>query len=878
VYRARQTELDREVAVKILSGTDDAFVQQFRQEAKALGKLGQHPNVVTVYDTGVTDKGQPYLILELCQSSAAKRLKDGPLKPAAACVAAAQVADGLGEAHENGIVHGDVRPGNILIGQTGRYVVTDFGLGPAGPTGSGDEADSTAGPYAAPEGTSRSTATAESDIYALGAVLFHMATGSAPSGDASACQEVLDGKELPDIGELVAEAMSPAAKDRPTAADLRDQLLALAAEYHNPEAESVLFGAAPALAGSTKTIADAVPVDGKEATSPPPPNLTTGPSWLVPPAPTASQGEQRAISVLEAEASSSGIGLGEQRVLPTRLEERPRRSIALVLAAVGLFVLLGGATYLLFNQGENQSIENEEAVNVEAVEGPETSLDPAGNEATNRTPGGAVGSLGSGSDEDATNTTISGFDDTAPTTATTEKTVATVPVVTLPNLVAYGANDAEAQLVALGFTVTRIDEPSTVAPVGEVIRQVPAGGIKLETGETVTLVVASAPVVNNITVPAVIVGQSEADAKATLTAAGFTNLGPTLTEPSATVPAGVVVRTTPAVGTEISDAALITIVVSGGPAPDCATVVGLTQAAASAPFAAVGMTVTADPTNHVTVPVGTVISCTATASAATLKISQGPIADLCAQAAGKPVASFEATLVAAGYSVTKTSGPSATATPGTIINCTVTGAAVALTFAELAAPQNCPAVVGMTEADARAAAITAGFADVSTTVQPSETVPSGVVISCTVTGAVAKLVVSSGPAAEIAMPNVVGQTEAAATTTLTGLGLVVQTSSTASAEPAGTVLSTNPVAGATVAAGGSVTIEISSGPALVVVPDVVGRRTNGATQIMENAGFVVTTRTEPAPDASQVGRVLRTNPVAGTEVAEGAQVRLIIGS
>lgn len=875
VYRARQIELDREVAVKILSGTDDAFVQQFRQEAKALGKLGQHPNVVTVYDTGVTDDGQPYLILELCPSSAAKRLEEGPLKPAAACIAAAQVADGLDEAHDNDIVHGDVRPGNVLIGQTGRYVVTDFGLGPADLAENGDDSGPTAGPYTAPErpGTAASTA---SDVYSLGAVLFHMAAGYAPPGDAAVCQQELDGKELPDIGELVAEAMNPVAAERPTAADLRDRLLALAAEYHNPDAAQAPLDAAPALTGSTMTIADG-PTAGGAPVAPAPPNLTSGPSWLVPPAPVAHGHEPPAISVLEAEASSSGIALGEQRALPTRFEERPRRSIALILAAAGLFILLGGATYLLLNQGGDQSIENEEAVNVETVEGPETSLGAAGNEATNQTPGGAVGSLGPGG---APDTTVGGFDDTQPTTATTERPTPTVALVAVPNLVAYGANDAEGQLVALGFAVTRVDEPSSAAPVGEVIRQVPAGGTELEAGETVTLVVASAPPINNITVPATVVGQSEADAKATLTAAGFTNIGPTVIEPSATVPVGVVIRTTPAAGTEIADTALLTIVASGGPAPDCATVVGLAQAAASAPFTAAGMAVTADPVNHVSVPVGTVVACTATATAATLQISQGPITDLCAQAAGKPVTSFEATLVAAGYTVTTTSAPSATAPPGTITGCTVTGGtAVALTFAELVPPQDCPAVVGLAEADARAAALTAGFSDVTTTMQTSETVPSGVVISCSVTGAAAKLVVSSGPApADVTMPNVVGQTEAAATTALTGLGLTVQTTAVANAQPAGTVLSSNPAAGATVAPGSAVTLQVSSGPALVEVPDVVGRGTNRATQLMEAAGFVVTTRTEPAPAQSQVGRVLRTNPVAGAEIAEGSQVVLIIGS
>lgn len=885
VYRARQVDLDREVAVKILSGTDDAFVRQFNQETKALGKLGQHPNVVTVYDTGLTDDGQPYLILELCQSSAFTRLKDGPLKPAAAAVAAAQVADGLSEAHENGIVHGDVRPGNILIGQTGRYVVTDFGLGPAGGVNGADSNKPPSG-YGAPETIADGTISPASDVFSLGAVLFHMATGRKPDldlGDSAedANNRLIDEfkkKDLPaELGGIVASAMSRKADDRPTAAELRDQLLTIAAAEHGRGGPTTTNGerfsmAEPALAGSTVVVGEIASTTAAIPSSPP--NMAKGSGWLVAPAPKPAVEDGSETSVLEAEASLSGIGLGEQRALPTRIEERPRRPLLLILAAAGLFVLIGGASYLLLSQGGDQSIENEEAVNVETVDGPETSIDATGNEATNRTGSGAVGSLGPGSD-----TTVSGFDDTAPTTATTTRPAQTVPVVSVPNVVAFGANDAEGQLVALGFAVTRINEPSATRPVGEVIRQNPAAGTRLETGETVTLVVASAPPVQNVTIPAAIVGQSESDAKATLTAAGLTNQGQTITEPSDTVPAGVVIRSTPAAGTEIPDSTLVALVVSGGPAPDCAAAIGLTEAAASAPFTAAGMTVTAVQADHVVTQVGDVIACAITGNTATLQISRGPIADLCTQAAGKQVAGFESTLTAAGYTVTSTPSAVAAGPEGSITGCTVTGVSVALTYVAPDAPQTCPVVAGLVEAEARTAAITAGFTDVTTTTRSSETVPTGVVISCSVTGTVANLVVSSGPqTADFSMPDVVGDTQQAATNSLTTLGLVVSTTTAASTEPAGTVLSSSPAAGAAVAVGTAVTLEISTGPDLAIVPDVEGLRSTRATSVLQSAGFAVATQIEPTNDPDMVGRVLRSSPAAGTQIAAGTEITIFVGS
>ena len=94
VYRARQSNLGREVAVKVLSNVDEEFVRRFQREARTLGKLSQNPGIVTVYDTGKTKNGQPYLVLELCQSTLLDRLREeGKLDPLEACSILADVTE-----------------------------------------------------------------------------------------------------------------------------------------------------------------------------------------------------------------------------------------------------------------------------------------------------------------------------------------------------------------------------------------------------------------------------------------------------------------------------------------------------------------------------------------------------------------------------------------------------------------------------------------------------------------------------------------------------------------------------------------------------------------------------------------------------------------
>ena len=132
VWQAADLLLGRPVAVKVLRpeyADHPDTLERFRKEARHAGALS-HPRVAQVYDFGhAGPKGSPYLVMEFVDgSSLAGLLLDGPADPVFALDVVAQAADGLSAAHRAGLVHRDIKPGNILIGQEGRVKVTDFGI------------------------------------------------------------------------------------------------------------------------------------------------------------------------------------------------------------------------------------------------------------------------------------------------------------------------------------------------------------------------------------------------------------------------------------------------------------------------------------------------------------------------------------------------------------------------------------------------------------------------------------------------------------------------------------------------------------------------------------------------------------------------------
>lgn len=195
VYRARDTRLDRSVAVKILPAhlsSSPELRQRFEREARSVSSLN-HPNICTLHDVGEQD-GIHFLVMELVQGETLQaRLERGPMSPAEALPCAIQIADALDRAHRQGVVHRDLKPGNIMLTKAGAKLL-DFGLAKAAEAGPAALAGMTAAPtahspltaqgmvigtfhYMAPEQLEGAPADARSDIFSFGLVLYQMLTG-----------------------------------------------------------------------------------------------------------------------------------------------------------------------------------------------------------------------------------------------------------------------------------------------------------------------------------------------------------------------------------------------------------------------------------------------------------------------------------------------------------------------------------------------------------------------------------------------------------------------------------------------------------------------------------------------------------------------------
>ena len=185
VYRARHEVMDVERAIKMLRPRAAGQRDQLLREARVAARL-RHPNVVGVLDCGVAPDGTPYIVMEyVAGRSLADRLRDGVPPPAETLHVAERVAAALDHAHALAIVHRDVKPANVLLGDDGTVRLTDFGIAQAGVEPDGCEPWAGLGTpaYMAPEQRLGHRAGAHTDVYALAVVVYEMLTGRTPRPD-----------------------------------------------------------------------------------------------------------------------------------------------------------------------------------------------------------------------------------------------------------------------------------------------------------------------------------------------------------------------------------------------------------------------------------------------------------------------------------------------------------------------------------------------------------------------------------------------------------------------------------------------------------------------------------------------------------------------
>jgi beta-lactam-binding protein with PASTA domain/tRNA A-37 threonylcarbamoyl transferase component Bud32 len=567
VYRAHDRLLDRPVALKVLFpelSVDRSFVERFRREAQAAANLS-HPNIVPVFDWG-EDSGTYFIVMEFIDGKPLSAILKtaGPLSADRTADIGAPVAAALGYAHKHGVIHRDVKPGNVLITDEGQVKVTDFGIARAINT---EESLTQTGAvmgtatYFSPEQAEGVGVDARSDIYSLGVVLFEMVTGRPPFlGDtpvAVASKHVRDHppapRELnpaipPTFEAIILKAMAKDASHRyATAEDLRADLLRF------NEGRTVLAmddaTALLAAAGTTQAIGAVGRADATQAVG--------------------------AVGAAPAELDDDDE--------PT---SNRTRTYAIILAVL-LVALLVAGFFLLRNLGYlgGSASFNLPSVTGQTVDQATTKLTTDGLvvKTTQQVSTEAVGTVLA---TDPVGGSLVKKGDTV--TLTVARPAAVVKVAVPSGLVGQTSQNATASLEQNGLVANVVNKASTTVTKDYVISVSPSAGSKVEKGSAVTLTVSSGPA--NVAVPSLI-GLDQAAAGAALASAGL-EVG-AINPVASSQTAGIVTAQNPGAGAQVAPGTVVNLQVSSGPAPSTTTTTSSSTTTTTTPSPTTTTTTTA---------------------------------------------------------------------------------------------------------------------------------------------------------------------------------------------------------------------------------------------------------------------------------------------
>ncbi|MCR5687988.1 MAG: protein kinase [Lachnospiraceae bacterium] len=269
VYKAKCHKLNRFVAIKVLKpefSSDSGFVSKFKAEAQAAAGL-MHPNIVNVYDVG-EERRMYYFVMELVEGITLKHYIEKKIRLTAkeAVSIAIQVSMGIEAAHNNGIIHRDIKPQNIIISKEGKVKVADFGIAKAATSNTVTSHAMGSVHYTSPEQARGGYSDAKSDIYSIGITLFEMITGHVPfDGETTVAVAIKHIQEempsprvyVPDVPISVEQIISKCCQKNPDRryANVGQLIRDLKHSLTNPDDEFVVF-AEPASEGGTKNISD----------------------------------------------------------------------------------------------------------------------------------------------------------------------------------------------------------------------------------------------------------------------------------------------------------------------------------------------------------------------------------------------------------------------------------------------------------------------------------------------------------------------------------------------------------------------------------------------------------------------------------------------